>query len=117
MNTKTILIALLVLLFIGLGTVLLYANREKLFGKGKDEGAGNGNEGNDEQAPAGFPLKRGSNNQYVKRLQEYLLTRNANCLPTYGADGDWGTETETCITSVLGINVVDYNKYKSLGLA
>lgn len=41
-NNKTILIALLVLLFIGLGTVLLYANREKLFGKGADTPGGNG---------------------------------------------------------------------------
>lgn len=67
-------------------------------------------------APPEFPLKKGSKNDYVGELQKYMLTRDANCLPKYGVDGDWGNETEACAIKTLGLDVVNYDFYKSLGL-
>ncbi len=119
MAGKRNLILALVLLFVGLGAILLFIYRDKIFGKGSGNLASNappgpGNTGTPESS---FPLKFGSNNKYVGNLQRYLLSKSPNCLPKYGADDDWGSETEACVNSVLGINVIDYNKYKSLGLA
>ena len=41
-------------------------------------------------------LKRGSKGTDVKALQEFLLQLGYN-LPQYGADGDFGGETETAL--------------------
>lgn len=109
---KRNLILALVLLIVGLAVIFLFIYRDQIFGKG-GEMASNGSG----DVNASFPLKFGSNNQYVGNLQRYLLSRNPNCLPKYGADDDWGSETESCVMSVLAVNVIDYNKYKSLGLA
>ena len=68
-------------------------------------------------APSGFPLKKGSENSYVAKLQQYMLTRDAGCLPVYGVDGKWGSETEACANKTLGLDVVNYDFYKSLGLS
>lgn len=47
---------------------------------------------------SGFPLKRGSNNEYVRTLQQAIIKDftkdNYKPLPKYGADGDWGSETQ-----------------------
>lgn len=42
-------------------------------------------------------LDRGDKGVEVKKLQELLLIWNANCLPAYGADGDFGTETYVAV--------------------
>jgi hypothetical protein len=41
-----------------------------------------------------FPLKKGSNGENVRQLQEALVAKHGpSILPKYGADGDFGTET------------------------
>lgn len=41
-----------------------------------------------------FPLKKGSNGERVRQLQEALINKHGpSILPKYGADGDFGTET------------------------
>lgn len=52
-------------------------------------------------APAGFPLKRGSNNILVKKFQQGLIDTygKASTLPRYGADGIFGAETENALLS------------------
>lgn len=50
-----------------------------------------------------FPLKKGSRGERVRKLQEALITKHgAGILPKYGADGDFGTETESALKK-LGI--------------
>jgi hypothetical protein len=49
-----------------------------------------------------FPIKRGQKGSNVKRLQQLLLTFDKNILPRFGADGDFGTETETALVRVIG---------------
>ena len=53
--------------------------------------------------PDSFPLKRGSRDKtadYVKRLQLWLLAKFGKAaLPRWGADGIFGAETESALTS------------------
>lgn len=42
-------------------------------------------------------LKKGDKGEAVVEMQKYLLTWNENCLPKYGADGDFGSETDKAI--------------------
>ena len=42
-------------------------------------------------------LKRGDSGPEVKAMQERLLKWNHQCLPEYGADGDFGKETEDAV--------------------
>lgn len=60
-----------------------------------------------------FPLKRGSQNDYVRVLQSWLNSHGAN-LSTYGIDGKFGAETEAACESVLGVKEVSFEKFKSL---
>jgi hypothetical protein len=47
----------------------------------------------------GFPLKRGSKGDNVKKLQQALIKKyGASILPKYGADGDFGSEMETALS-------------------
>lgn len=42
-----------------------------------------------------FPLKKGSRGEMVRNLQNAILQKyGASALPKYGADGDWGSETQ-----------------------
>lgn len=53
--------------------------------------------------PLAFPLKQGSKGPEVKAFQEYLIKRfGKHILPKYGADGDWGNETQNAVNR-LGI--------------
>lgn len=54
-----------------------------------------------------FPIKRGQKGSNVKRLQQLLLTFDKNILPKFGADGDFGTETETALVRVIGKKQID----------
>lgn len=104
-------------------TIVVYV----AYGKPKSTTNQNQNQGNNANTPPGynpnagappeFPLKKGSKNDYVGQLQKYMLTRDAGCLPVYGVDGDWGNETEACANKVLGLDVVNWDFYKSLGLS
>jgi len=62
--------------------------------------------------PAFFPLKKGSEGDLVVILQKWLL-QNGGTLPNYGADGDFGTETETALVSVLGVDQISYEYFKN----
>lgn len=46
-------------------------------------------------AGSSFPLKKGSRGELVKNLQNAIIQKyGATALPRYGADGDWGNETQ-----------------------
>ena len=47
--------------------------------------------------PVTGDLKRGDSGEAVKALQQLLLNWNPDCLPAYGADGDFGRETEDAV--------------------
>lgn len=47
--------------------------------------------------PAGASLRRGDEGPEVKAMQELLLKWDPGCLPEYGADGDFGGETEKAV--------------------
>ena len=47
-----------------------------------------------------FPLRQGSRGTLVKQLQQALIRQfGSNILPRFGADGIWGNETQTALTS------------------
>lgn len=54
-----------------------------------------------------YPLKKGSKNSVVGQLQNLLLSCNPKALPKYGADNDFGTETETALLKYTGKKTVD----------
>ena len=54
-----------------------------------------------------FPIKRGQKGNNVKRLQNLLLTFDKNILQKFGADGDFGLETETALSRTIGKTRVD----------
>ena len=56
-----------------------------------------------------FPLKRGSKGINVSALQQWLLKIDKTLLPKFGADGDFGAETEAAVQKVLGKKTVDSN--------
>ena len=47
--------------------------------------------------PADAGLRRGDEGADVKAMQQLLLLWDAGCLPVYGADGDFGSETEKAV--------------------
>ena len=49
---------------------------------------------------SGFPLSKGSRGTLVKQLQQALIRQYGNnILPRFGADGIWGSETQTALIS------------------
>ena len=52
-------------------------------------------------------LSKGDNGLNVKFLQELLLKWNAACLPKFGADSDFGGETEEAVKSFQSDNNLD----------
>lgn len=50
-----------------------------------------------EVAPVAQGLSRGDHGTAVTAMQEVLLAWDATCLPKYGADGDFGGETEAAL--------------------
>jgi hypothetical protein len=54
-----------------------------------------------------FPLKKGSKGAKVLELQNAIMSINPNLLPRYGADGDFGSETELAVSRMLGKKTVD----------
>jgi hypothetical protein len=54
-----------------------------------------------------FPLKLGSSGAKVKELQNALLSKDPNCLPKYGADSDFGSETEAALIKITGKSTVN----------
>jgi len=58
-----------------------------------------------------YPLKRGSKGANVVDLQKKILGIDKTLLPKYGADGDFGAETEAAVQTLLGKKVVEWNDY------
>lgn len=54
-----------------------------------------------------FPLKKGSKGAKVKELQNAILSYDKTLLPKYGADSDYGSETEAAVLKLLGKKIVD----------
>lgn len=55
-----------------------------------------------------FPLKKGSKNVYVEQLQQALINNfGPGVLSRFGADGDWGSETETAMLRYTSKNQID----------
>jgi hypothetical protein len=65
-------------------------------------------------APYGFPLKTGSNNNYVKNLQVAL---NNKCGLKLVPDGKFGPLTANAAQSCIGNSIVSWELYRSQGLA
>jgi hypothetical protein len=61
---------------------------------GGGSGSSGGSGGSGSTRNDNFPLKKGSKGDNVRRLQNALLKLNPSALPKYGADGDFGNETE-----------------------
>jgi len=55
-----------------------------------------------------FPLKKGSKGARVRELQGYILKKDPKALPRFGADGDFGNETEGAMQKL-------FPKYTFLG--
>jgi len=54
-----------------------------------------------------FPIKKGSKADKVKEIQQILVGIDANALPKYGVDGDFGSETEAALFKYLNKRSVD----------
>jgi hypothetical protein len=54
-----------------------------------------------------FPLKKGSKGAKVLELQNAIMSINPRLLPKFGADGDFGSETELAVSRMLGKNTID----------
>lgn len=54
-----------------------------------------------------FPLKKGSKGAKVIELQNVIMRINPNLLPKFGADGDYGSETEAAVQKLLGKKTIN----------
>lgn len=61
-----------------------------------------------------YPLKKGSKGSNVKAIQELILKIDSTLLPKFGADGDFGSETEAAVKKLLNKTSVDGNDYGKL---
>ncbi len=66
----------------------------------------NGSKAGDDDDPVKDGLSRGDSGPEVRAMQELLLKWKPDCLPEYGADGDFGRETEDAVK--------DFQKAKGL---
>jgi peptidoglycan hydrolase-like protein with peptidoglycan-binding domain len=57
----------------------------------------NGSKAGKDDDPVTDALKRGDRGEAVRAMQQLLLKWNPDCLPEYGADGDFGKETEDAV--------------------
>jgi hypothetical protein len=69
-----------------------------------DTSSGGGTSSGGTTPASDFPLKKGSKGALVQRLQLAIGTSN---LPKFGADGDFGTETQTALKAITGKTQVD----------
>lgn len=63
-----------------------------------------------------FPLKKGSKNECVRELQQAMMNRyGITILPKYGADGDWGSETDGAVQAFLGrVQINNLDEYYNI---
>jgi hypothetical protein len=55
----------------------------------------------------GFPIKKGSKGAKVKELQNLILRKDPKALPRFGADGDFGSETEGALKRLFSKTSVE----------
>jgi hypothetical protein len=75
-----------------------------------DSGSDGGGSSGDTKPPTkkdDFPLKKGKRGSKVKELQRAILSYDKNLLPLYKDDGDFGSETEVALKSLIGKTTVD----------
>lgn len=61
---------------------------------------------------SGFPLQKGSKGKLVKKLQNALMTiHGKSILPKYGADGDFGSETETALQKDGSPTIIEESRF------
>lgn len=111
MNKKKVLIIVAVVIVIALIIFLLWAYRDKIFGKAT----------NNATASGVFPLMMGSIGPEVGALQVYLQGKGQPMPISCGAgtcDGIWGNETQNAVHAVFGMttNSITEATYKSLGI-
>jgi hypothetical protein len=54
-----------------------------------------------------FPLKKGSKGAKVKELQNLILQFDKKALPKFGADSDFGSETEAALVKLTGKKTIN----------
>ena len=68
-----------------------------------------------------FPIRLTQKGENVRKLQNLLLKVDSNLLPKHGADGYFGTETESALYRVLGkksvVSQADIEKIKQKAIA
>jgi hypothetical protein len=94
-----------------LGVGLIYIFRDKIFGKKISEKIDDTLPFPTRNDPTkvrndDFPLKRGSKGKNVRNLQNALLKYDSTLLPKFGADGDFGRETEAAVLKVLNQQLI-----------
>lgn len=66
-----------------------------------------------------FPIRKGQKGDNVKKLQQLILGINNKALPKFGADGDFGNETASAISRLIGKesidNQADLDRLKKVG--
>lgn len=55
----------------------------------------------------GFPIKKGSKGAKVRELQNLILRKDPKALPRFGADGDFGSETEGALKRLFSKTSVE----------
>jgi hypothetical protein len=75
--------------------------------EGTGTGTGTGSTGGSGVSRNEFPLKKGSRGSKVKELQQAILQNNSSLLPKFGADSDFGSETEAAVVKLLGKKTVE----------
>ena len=117
-NENKTLVAILLALPILIGGYILWKKKKDEAEEEKKNKGGVGGGSSDSStggfAPSGgsssasaFPLKKGSKGVKVWELQNAILSYNASLLPKYGADSDFGSETEAAVLKLLGKKTVD----------
>ena len=62
-----------------------------------------------------FPLRKGSKGERVKQLQAALINSyGKSILPKFGADGDFGTETEAALSKISKPTVVNEEEFNKI---
>lgn len=110
MNTKKVIAFIL----LAAGGYFVYRHFSQAKGKPKQPGDNTPDDAVKQTATSAkpaiaqyFPLKKGSDGQKVIELQQAILSVSPTALPKYGADGDFGSETEAAVKMLLGKTTID----------
>lgn len=96
-----------------IGVYLVYTYYKK--GKTNEQpNASNENEVSGISKDDKYPLKKGSKGANVKEIQRLILGINKSLLPKFGADSDFGSETESAVSKLLGKKIVEQSDYSVL---